>query len=83
MNEELKSVKANDVWEVIPKPAGRKIVASRWGYTVKGNAQGEVERYKAWIVTQRFSQILGQGYDEIFAPVVRYNSPRLLLALST
>jgi len=44
MNEELKSLKENDVWDVIPKPAGRKIVASRWVYQAEGNAQGEVER---------------------------------------
>ena len=82
MDEELKSLKENDVWDVIPKPAGRKIVASRWVYNAKGNAQGEVERYKAWLVAKGFSQILGQDYDEIFAPVVHYDSLRLLLALS-
>jgi len=30
MDDELKSLKENDVWDVIPKPVGRKIVASRW-----------------------------------------------------
>jgi len=82
MDEELKSLEENDVWDVIPKPVGRKIVASRWVYKAKGNAQGEVERYKARLVAKGFSQILGQDYDEIFAPVVRYDSLRLLLALS-
>jgi len=82
MDEELKSLKENDVWDVILKPAGRKIVASRWVYKAKGNAQGEVERYKARLVAKGFSQILGQDYDEIFAPMVRYDSLRLLLALS-
>jgi len=82
MDEELKSLEENDVWDVIPKPAGRKIVASRWVYKAKGNAQGEVERYNARLVAKGFSQILGQDYDEIFAPVVRYDSLRLLLAVS-
>jgi len=82
MDEELKSLKENDVCDVIPKPAGRKIVDSRWVYKAKGNAQGEVERYKARLVAEGFSQILGQDYDEIFAPVVRYDSLRLVLALS-
>jgi len=50
MDEELKSLKENDVWDVIPKPVGRKIVASRWVYKAKGNAQGEVKRYKARLV---------------------------------
>jgi len=59
-----------------------KIVASTWVYKAKGYAQGEVERYKAWLVAKGFSQIVGQDYDEIFAPVVRYDSLRLLLVLS-
>ena len=74
MDDELKSLKENDVWDVIPKPVGRKIVASRWVFKAKGNAQGEVERYQARLVAKQFSQILGQDYDEIFAPVVRYDS---------
>jgi len=82
MEAELKSLKENDVWDVIPKPVGRKIVASRWVFEAKGNAQGEVERYKARLVAKGFSQILGQDYDEIFAPVVCYDSLRLLLAIS-
>jgi hypothetical protein len=82
MDDELKSLKDNDVWDVIPKPVGRKIVASRWVFKAKGNAQGEVERYKARLVAKGFSQIFGQDYDAIFAPVVRYDSVRLLLAIS-
>jgi len=68
MDEELQSLKENDVWDVILKPAGRKIVASRCVYKAKGNAQGEVEQYKARLVAKGFLQILGQDYDEIFAP---------------
>ena len=82
MDEELKSLKENDVWDVIPTPAGRKIVAGRWVYKAKGNAQGEVERYKARLVAKGFSLLFGQDCDEIFTPVVRYDSLRLLLALS-
>jgi len=82
MDEELKSLEENDVWDVIPKPVGRKIVATRWVYKAKGNAQGEVEQYKAQLVAKGFSQISGKDYDEIFAPVFRYDSLRLLLALS-
>ena len=82
MNEELKSLNENDVWDVIPKPVGRKIVASRWVYKANGNDQGEVERYKAQLVAKAFSQIIGQDYDEIFTPMVRYDSLTLSLALS-
>jgi len=57
-------------------------VASGWVYKANGNAQGEVERFKVWLVAKGLSQIILQDYDEIFAPVVCYNSLRPLPALS-
>jgi len=50
MDDELQSLKENNVWDVIPKPKGRNIVASTWVYKAKGNAQGEVEQDKARLV---------------------------------
>jgi len=82
MDDEIKSLKENDVWNVIPELVGRKIVASQWVFKAKGNAQGEIERYTVWLVAKGFSQILCQDYDDIFAPIVRYDSLRLLLAIS-
>ena len=74
MDDELKSLEENNVSDILLKPVGRKIDASRWVFKVKGNAQGEVEQYKALLVAKGFSQTSGRNYDEIFAPMVRYNS---------
>jgi len=52
MDEELDSHKENDDWDVILKPTGRKIVASRLVYKTKGNAQREVEQYKPLLVAK-------------------------------
>jgi hypothetical protein len=40
-----------------------------------------IQRYKARGVGKGYSQIPGKDYDEIFTPVVRYESLRLLLAI--
>jgi len=82
IDDKLKSLKENDVWDVIPKPVGRKIVMNRWVFKAKENAQGEVEYHKARLLATGFSQTLGQDYNEIFAPIVRYDSLRLLLPIS-
>jgi hypothetical protein len=82
MQEELDSLKENNVWDVVPAPAHRKVVTCKWVYKIKTDAAGNLERYKARLVARGFSQIPGQDFDEVFSPVVRYDSMRLLLAIS-
>ena len=79
MNKEMKSLKENEVWEL---PKGRKTVGSKWVYKLKTGADGSVERYKARLVAQGFTQKYGTDYDETFCPVVRMESLRALIALS-
>lgn len=72
----------NKTWEVVPCPKDRNIVGSRWVFKIKHKADGLIERYKARLVAKGFSQQPGTGYDETYAPVARYDSLRLLLALA-
>lgn len=80
MKDEMDSLKANDVWELVSPPTGRKVLGCKWVYKVKVNAEGNVERHKARLVAQGFSQRFGQDYDETFAPVVRAETVRTILA---
>ena len=68
MEAEMKSLKANDVWELVDLPAGKKAVGSKWVYKVKTGADGSIERHKARLVAQGFTQIYGADYDETFCP---------------
>lgn len=81
MKTEMKSLKENDVWELV-LPSGRKTVESKWVYKTKIDENGTVERYKARLVAQGYTQKYGADYDETFCPVARQESLRVLLALS-
>lgn len=51
-------------------------------YKVKKKANGEVERYKARLVAKGYKKKHGVDYEEVFAPVVRLETIRLLVALA-
>ena len=78
----MTSLQENEVWDLVKLPAGRKTVGSKWVYKIKTGADGSVQRYKARLVAQGFTQKYGTDFDETFCPVVRQGSLRLLIALS-
>ena len=82
MEKEIESLRINDVWDLVELPKDRKAVGSKWVFKLKMNAEGSVEWYKAWLVAQGFSQKFGVDYDEMFCPVVRFESVRTVIALA-
>ena len=84
IQSELGALDRNEAWEVVPIPAERRssIVDCKWVFKHKLDADGNISRYKARLVAKGFLQKPGVDFDETFAPVVNYDSLRLLLALS-
>jgi hypothetical protein len=64
-----------------PLPLDQKALGSKWALTVKRDAHGNVERYKAWLVVQGFRQQFGFDYDETYSPVIQIDNVRLLFAI--
>jgi hypothetical protein len=70
------------VYEVVLRPKGRKVVGSKWVFRIKRGPDGEIQKYKARIVAQGFTQIEGIDYDETFAPVAKFASLPAILAIA-
>ena len=82
MKVEMDALNRNKTWDVVPIPSNRNIVRSKWVYKIKQDSSGNITKYKARLVAQGFSQQPGTDFDEIYSPVVRFDSLRLLLALT-
>ena len=81
IQEELTKLQALGTWKYAELPKGRKTVGCKWVFTVKYTPTGLIDRYKARLVAQGFSQSLGDDYVETFSPTIRAESLRVLLAI--
>ena len=81
MNEEIKFMKDNDVWELVSLPEGAKPIGCKWIFKTKRDSKGDVERYKARLVAKGFTQREGIDFTETFSPVSTKDSFRTIMAL--
>jgi hypothetical protein len=82
MKEEIDSITKNKTWSPVDLPKGSHSIGSKWVFKIKYKENGEIDRYKARLVAQGFTQIFGEDYDEVFAPVARSTSFRILLTVA-
>lgn len=71
MDDEIDAIEKNKTWELLDLPEGKDCIGVKWIYKKKLNVDGKVEKYKARLVAQGFSQQFGIDYNETFAPVAR------------
>jgi len=67
---------------LLPRPSDKNVLSNRWVFKTKRNQNGEIEKYKARLVARGNMQEQGVDYQEIFAPVARYETIRALLVPS-
>lgn len=81
MDSEIEAIRKNDTWDLTDLPRGAKTVGVKWVYKTKLNEHGEVDKYKARLFAKGYTQQHGVDYTEVFAPVARMDTIRLVLAL--
>jgi hypothetical protein len=80
MNEELDQIEKNNTWELVPIPAYKNVIGSKWVFKNKMNEQGKFVKNKSRLVCKGYAQFEGQDFDETFAPVERLEAIKMFLS---
>ena len=81
MKEEKVSLDKNHTWDIVERPLRQKVIGSKWIHKLKEGIPGvEDPRYKSRLVAKGFTQVEGVDYNEIFAPVVKHVSIRIIMS---
>ena len=82
MDQEIQAIEKNDTWELTVLPSRGKTIGVKWVFKTKFNENGEVDKYKARLVSKGYCQQYGIDYAEIFAPVARLDTIRIVISLA-
>jgi len=82
MQEEIDTLESRGTWEIVDCPKDRQVILCKWVYRVKLDSAGEISHYKARLVARGFSQTYGVDYKEMFAPVTRLETLRMIFVLA-
>lgn len=82
MDDEIAAIERNDTSELIDLPPGHKSIGVKWVYKTKLNENGEVDKHKTRLISKGYKQEHGIDYMEVFAPVARHDTIRLVTTLA-
>ena len=64
MDGEIQNMERNEVWDVVEKPDGIKVVISKWVFKLKRNEKGEIVKRKARLIARGFHLVAGIDFSE-------------------
>lgn len=83
MKKEMVAIEKNKTWELTNLPTGMKPIGVKWIYKTKLKENGEIDKFKARLVAKGYAQQYGVDYTEVFAPVAKMDTIRILVSIST
>ncbi|GJU99854.1 retrovirus-related pol polyprotein from transposon TNT 1-94 [Tanacetum coccineum] len=82
MQDELNQFERLQVWELVPRPEGKNVIALKWLWKNKCDAYNIVVRNKTRLVAKGYKQEEGIDFEESFAPVARLEAVRMFIAFA-
>jgi hypothetical protein len=82
MQDEMKSLHENHTYDLVKLPKGKRALKNKWVFRCKIEPNRSQPRYKTRLVVKGFGQKKGIDFDEIFSPVVKMSSIRVVLSLA-
>ena len=81
MDDEMKSIKKNETWKLVPPPKDCKPIGLKWVFKIKRDQKNKILKYKARLVVKGYAQRQGKDNDEVFAPIARIETIWIILAI--
>lgn len=79
---EIATIEKNETWELVSLPIGAKRISVKWVYKTKLNENREIDKCKARLVVKGYAQKHGIDNNEVFAPVTRWDTIHMVLAIA-
>jgi hypothetical protein len=82
MKEKYDSIMKNETWKLTKLPKNKILISSKWLFKSKLNVDGSIDKFKARLVAKCYSQKERKYYGNMFSPIVKMNTIRLMIALA-
>lgn len=80
MEAEIESIERNETWELTTVPKGIKTIGVKWVFKTKYKEDGEIDKFKVRLVAKGYAQRFGVDYNEVYAPVARWDTIHMIIA---
>ncbi|GAA0160040.1 transmembrane signal receptor [Lithospermum erythrorhizon] len=82
MDMEINSIVKNNTWTLSTIPQKGKKIGVKWIYKTKRNENGSIVKHKARLVAKGYAQKQGVDFTEVYAPVARMDTVRMIISIA-
>ncbi|WMV49483.1 hypothetical protein MTR67_042868 [Solanum verrucosum] len=82
IEEESMAIQKNQTWDLVNLTKGNKAIGIKWVFRTKYHVDGDIQKQKARLVANGYSQQQGIDSDNTFCPFTLFKTMRTFLALA-